>query len=345
MADLLPVKNLLLRPIFMLVVLVCFGLPACQTTAPDNSAGVAQTTATRTPFQAVSATVVVPPTMPATAAASMTAQPTATNTNIPATASALPTSTLTPEPANTSTPEPEQCSEITGRIEEKETAFQADGTPFNFRVYLPPCFDSRTGAPYPTLYMIHGQTFSDDQWQRLGIAEAADEMISSGNAPPFMIIMPREPNTFADIYLSSFYSDVTDGLVGWVDDQYPTCAQRECRAIGGLSRGGAWALYMGFTRWELFGAVGAHSTPPFNTTPRDFPGWVQQIPPDSLPRVYMDIGRSDPYLSYASAMESQMVDLGVPHEWYLFNGTHNEEYWSEHVDGYLVWYTQPWHNP
>ena len=31
-----------------------------------------------------------------------------------------------------------------------------------------------------------------------------------------------------------------------------------------------------------------------------------------------------------------------PHEWYLFNGTHDEAYWSAHVEDYLEWYTRPW---
>ena len=37
-----------------------------------------------------------------------------------------------------------------------------------------------------------------------------------------------------------------------------------------------------------------------------------------------------------------MVENGVPHEWYLFNGTHEEAYWSAHVNDCLTWYVQPW---
>lgn len=191
--------------------------------------------------------------------------------------------------------------------------------------------------------MIHGQTYQDDQWERLGIGSAADALIAAGQAP-FLIVMPREPDTFADIYVSSFSHDVTDGLIPWIDANYPTCSERSCRAIGGLSRGGAWALHLGITHWDLFGAIGLHSTPPFNTTPGMLATWLQEIPADQLPRIYIDIGRNDPYLYMANALETQLVENNVPHEWYLFTGSHNEEYWSSHVSDYLQWYAQPWTN-
>lgn len=302
----------------LLIALACGWLTGCQFDL-DGSGGAQPPDATRTPFL---------PALPAPVEAGSTPQP-------------LPPDMATGLPPE-SAAQPSQCRETAGRIEEYEETFTAGGEPFTFRVYLPPCFGSADGAPYPVLYMIHGQTYADDQWQRLGIGEAADALIASGGAPPFLIVMPREVDTFADIYRSSFSSDVIDGLVPWIDEHYPTCASRDCRAIGGLSRGGAWALHLGFQNWELFSAIGAHSTPPFNTTPREFPAWVQQIPAGSLPRVYMDIGRGDPYLSLASAFEAQLVEQRVPHEWYLFNGTHDEAYWSAHVKDYLAWYAYNW---
>jgi enterochelin esterase-like enzyme len=101
-------------------------------------------------------------------------------------------------------------------------------------------------------------------------------------------------------------------------------------------------LHLGFTRWDLFGSVGLHSTPPFNTDPGLFPAWLSKIPADQIPRVFMDSGRRDAFLSMSSAFEAELVDNGVPHEWYLFNGQHDEEYWSAHVADYLTWYAEPW---
>ena len=308
---------------FMLILALfglCTGLAACQafpqvSILVQGAAGTQPVTST--PFQAQSPTL--PPTLTLTP-------------------SLVPTSTLIPSP----TPLP--CNTQAGKIEPQEVQFADSGGPFDFQVYTPPCFNQEASARYPVLYMIHGQTYNDDQWGRLGVGAAADALINAHKAPPFLIVMPEEENTYADIYAESFGSDVTDRLVPWIDAHYPTCADRSCRAIGGLSRGGAWALRLGFTHPALFGAIGLHSTPPFNTDPGLFPIWVRDISADQMPRVYMDIGRGDPFLSMASAFEAQLVHYNVPHEWYLFNGTHEEAYWSAHVAEYLEWYTQPWKN-
>ena len=110
----------------------------------------------------------------------------------------------------------------------------------------------------------------EDQWDRLGLDEAADAMIMANEAPPFLIVMPLEVNTYEDIYTASFSKDLVEGLVPWMDANYSTCAERTCRAIGGLSRGGAWALRLGFLHWDIFGSVGLHSTPPFTADPNQF---------------------------------------------------------------------------
>lgn len=294
-------------------------LPACQGANPVigqiQGAASAPLTVTGTPFQAQSPT----------------ALPTVTLT-----------STLAPTDTPVPSPTPQPCTEQVGKIEAREVQLPTSDTPFDFRVYTPPCFSQNPSLRYPVLYMIHGQTYKDDQWERLGIGTAADALINAHQAPPFLIVMPEEKNTYADIYVESFGRDVTDGLVPWIDAHYPTCAERACRAIGGLSRGGAWALHLGFTHTALFSAIGLHSTPPFNTDPGLFPIWVRDIPDGQMPRVYMDIGKGDPFLSMASAFEAQLVRYNVPHEWYLFNGTHEEAYWSAHVADYLEWYTRPW---
>ena len=127
-------------------------------------------------------------------------------------------------------------------------------------------------------------------------------------------------------------------LLPWIDATYNTCTDRTCRAIGGLSRGGAWALHLGFSRWDLFGAIGGHSTPPFNGSGDRLSGWLEAIPAGDVPRIYMDIGENDPYRTYAEAFEKRLTGYGVEHVWILNKGTHNEEYWSAHAEEYLRWY-------
>ena len=299
-----------MRRIFLtaVTILLTLSLSACQVPVISLPVAPLGPTPTRTPFQALSPT---------------------------------PSPTLTRTPTVTPTTTPVPCLEKNGTFEDFKIAFQP-GQPFTFRVYTPPCFDPDPQVRYPVLYMIHGQTFAHDQWERLGIGEAADEMILSRTTLPFLIVMPREDDTFSDIYTSIFARDLIGGLVPWIDEHYPTCAERACRAIGGLSRGGAWALRLGFLHWDLFGAVGLHSTPPFIGDPEKFPIWLRDIPAGQAPRLYMDSGNGDAYLVTTTKFENLLVQLNVPHEWYLFNGRHEEQYWSDHVADYLAWYTAPW---
>ena len=58
----------------------------------------------------------------------------------------------------------------------------------------------------------------------------------------------------------------------------------------------------------------------------------------------MDTGKRDYFIDITQQFEKLLVRFNVAHEWTLFDGTHDEEYWSAHVADYLAWYTQPWKN-
>lgn len=256
-------------------------------------------------------------------------------------ASPQPSPTLMPSPTVTALPSPTPLACLTenGRIEQHT---QEEGAPLTYRIYLPPCYGQLAERTYPALYILHGQTYKDDQWDRLGMDEAADAMILARQAPPFLIVMPLEANTLGDVFVTQHGKHVAEELVPWIDDHYATCAERACRAIGGLSRGGAWALNTGFDYWELFSAVGLHSTPPFITGPFRIHRWMESIPADELPRLWLDTGRQDWYIKYTTDLETWLTDEKMPHEWTLFDGTHDEVYWSSHVGDYLEWYTLLW---
>ncbi|RPI80997.1 MAG: hypothetical protein EHM41_21540 [Chloroflexi bacterium] len=216
-----------------------------------------------------------------------------------------------------------------------------------FRVYLPPCYDRETEISYPVLYLIHGQSYNDDQWDRLGADEAADRLISRGETPPFLIVMPRDRELNTQPDTNMFGESVVTELVPWIDEHYRTLPEREYRAVGGLSRGGGWALHIALKDWQHFGALGTHSLAIFWDDTYHIKRWLSEIPQDQMPRIYMDIGHRD----RSSLMESNiwfedlLTQRGIPHEWHLFTGYHEEKYWQEHVEEYLRWYTEAWPLP
>jgi enterochelin esterase-like enzyme len=205
------------------------------------------------------------------------------------------------------------------------------------RVHLPPCYESSGKTRYPVLYLLHGQGFTSDQWERLGFIESADKRVLAGSQP-FIIVLPAEENTAANPFESGFGSALSSALVPQVDATYATCPQRTCRAIGGLSRGASWAVTIGLKNWGQFGIIGAHSFPPFFGLDRELPGLLSSIAPGQTPHMYLDIGFDDPYRAPAAAFEAILTRYGIPHEYYLNAGGHDEAYWGKHVPAYVEWY-------
>ena len=257
------------------------------------------------------------------------------------TLTALPTHTASPIPSLSPSPTSLACLTSPGRVEEGN--LDSTNPPQKFRIYLPPCYDEKTYERYPVLYLLHGQTYTDDQWIRLGAVNVADDLILSGNSVPFIIVFPD------DRYWNlppgaGFGQRLVEALIPHIDDAYRTLTDRNHRAIGGLSRGAGWALRLGLTRWDLFGTIGLHSLAVLQTDASEIRSWLADIPPSSRPRVFMDIGDNDQEYEMAGGVEEQFTDFGLPHEWHLYTGAHTEEYWSAHVEEYLRWYVEAWNN-
>ena len=215
--------------------------------------------------------------------------------------------------------------------------------PLVFRIYLPPCYEEQPERSYPVLYLIHGQTYTDTQWDRLGVPETADKLINAGDTVPFIVVMPRD-RVWLEPTEDNFGKAVEQSLVPWIDEHYRTIPDREHRAIGGLSRGAAWAVHIGLSRWDLFSAVGVHSGFVFYSDYQPIYLWVYNTPPGMFPRIYMDIGDKDrPEIADGAAwLEDFLTRFDIPHEWHLFSGEHDETYWSAHVEDYLRWYSMEW---
>lgn len=319
-------ENQLLNRIMLILLglLLTFGTSACR---PEVSSQ---------PDPATSQTI--QPSAEPTATPTMSATPGPTNT-------ATTEPTLTPTPTSTITPSPTPlaCWQQGGKIVTGQVQTELLPLPLDFRVYLPPCYQQERERRYPVLYLIHGQSFNDDQWDRLGADESADRLVADGQVSPFLIVMPRD-RVWSQPTEDMFGQAVVQALIPWIDQNYRTRTERQYRAVGGLSRGAGWALHLGFSQWELFGSIGMHSLPVFWTDLPDIKPWLDFLTPDLLPRIYMDIGEKDRPQILKSTLwfEGLLTEKGIPHEWHLYPGYHEEAYWEAHVEEYVRWYAEEW---
>lgn len=253
-----------------------------------------------------------------------------------------PTATITPSPlppTDTPTPTPLGCLSQPGRLE--SGSLQETKPPQDFIIYLPHCYDEMPDLRYPVLYLLHGQTYTDDQWIRIGAVDAADKLILSGEAASFIIVFPddRYWNTVAG---SGFGDRLINNLIPYVDQHYRTLADRNHRALGGMSRGAGWTLHLGLTQWQLFGTLGLHSPAIFVDDRPFLKQLLTSVPPAAWPRIFMDSGDNDRELGNNLEFEALLTKYRVPHEWHLYSGAHDEKYWSAHVEEYIRWYAKGW---
>ena len=211
-----------------------------------------------------------------------------------------------------------------------------------FSVYFPPCYSKEKLSGYPVLYALHGQNFNDEMWTDLGAAETADTLILSGAVEPFLIVMPYEEFFFREAEGSGFPRALIEEIIPWVEGSLNVCTEKTCRAIGGISRGASWAMRIGLAEWDFFGSIGAHSLPTFLGDIGRLPERLDEVPYGEEPRIYLDTGRFDPEVKKAYRFENVLNEKGIPHEWHLNEGRHNEVYWGEQMDAYLCWYAAGW---
>jgi enterochelin esterase family protein len=130
-------------------------------------------------------------------------------------------------------------------------------------VYTPPGYDREPQRRYPVLYLQHGAGESERAWTAQGRANfILDNLIAVGKAKPMLIVMENGyaakagsgpvPGTRGN---DAFAQLVVQDLVPFVDSNFQTVADRDHRAIAGLSMGAGQALQIGLSNLDLFAYI------------------------------------------------------------------------------------------
>jgi len=285
----------------------------------------------------------------------ITNQPTAT---VPPTITPTPTITRTPFPTETPdftpTPTAFPCEDEAGQIVpfSQNPSDVAGGENLRFNVYLPPCYQ-QSGARFPSVILLHGLSYREQQWEDLGMIEALDAGILNGTLAPMVLVMPYLGN-FGQVNQfppdPSYETHILEELVPLLETNFCLWQNPAYRAIGGISRGGFWAYSIAMRHPDVFGVVGGHSAffsgdtvsipPPFN--PLELAVDDETLASEGL-RMYLDNGASDSSGPSQQTFSSRLTANGVPHTYVVHPvGEHNNEYWTEHVEEYLAFYGETW---
>jgi enterochelin esterase-like enzyme len=252
------------------------------------------------------------------------------------TINATATSPPSPTPLPTIEPSPTACAETRGRMISDRIPSSTLRQPIDARIYLPPCYRA-SDERYPVLYLFHGLNFTEDQWERLGVPATADQLIAAGEIAPLIVVMPRDQG---DTWLDPAF--VTE-VLPFIDGRYRTLAEREFRAIGGLSRGAGWSVHLGLHYPEHFSRVGAHSPALFYDDENSLIEWMNRISRSGVwPAVYVDIGQGDARQQSAFWLDQHLEWFKFGHTYILRPGDHSEKYWSTHLPEYLRFYAGEW---
>jgi len=282
--------------------------------------------------------------MVVTAVPSQTPLPTLTPTFTP-------TLTPTPTAAATATPTPRPCLAEGGRIE----AFRENLSPsvnenLRYRVYIPPCYQE-AARRYPVTYLLHGASYRESQWEDIGAIRVLEQAMRLGTLGPMILVMPYtgnigNTNTFPP--QASYETVLLDELIPAIDRDFCTIRNRDHRAIGGISRGGFWAMSVALRHPDRFGAAGGHSAAldATNAPPANNPLDLARNAPllDDVPvRIYIDNGADDFAGLALQTFSNRLTDRQIAHTYSIFpTGGHDEDYWSSHVGEYLAFYGREW---
>ena len=148
-------------------------------------------------------------------------------------------------------------------------------------VYLPPQYDSSPKERYPVLYLQHGGGEDETGWIRQGHANfILDNLIASRTSKPMIIVMAygyarRAGQPLPDLsgkpfgspemrqamqeMASAFEDDMVQALIPHVDSTFRTMADRDHRAMAGLSMGGMQTFQVTLDHLDLFSYIGGFS--------------------------------------------------------------------------------------
>ncbi|MFS2140479.1 alpha/beta hydrolase [Duganella sp. Dugasp56] len=230
-----------------------------------------------------------------------------------------------------------------GRVEEFSYDSPVTGTRRKANVYLPAGYSAE--RRYPVLYLLHGFGGTLDDWRYYVRSNAVlDNLLADGKVVRMIVVMPNgraraddkpppPERSFTPEHIAAFAAferELMETLIPAIDRQYPTLADRQHRAIAGLSMGGGQALNFGLGHQESFSWVGGFSSAP-NTAA------AAVLLPDAarartqLRMLYLSCGSQDGLFHISQDFHRYLKSSAIPHVWNVDPYSHDRDSWAENL--------------
>ncbi|HYW48581.1 MAG TPA: alpha/beta hydrolase-fold protein [Bryobacteraceae bacterium] len=208
-------------------------------------------------------------------------------------------------------------------------------------VYTPPGYNPASATRYPALYLFHGANADETAWIRFGHANLIlDNLLAAQQAKPFVVVMPfgygitpgspRPAGAAPADNTALFSRDLIEDVIPLVQSQYRVTADRDHRAIAGLSMGGGESLGIGLNHLDLFGWVAGFSAA---LRPPDFEKTYGGLPGDpKLHLLWIGCGTEDSLFAASKSFSEFLAARKIKHTFRESPGAHTWMVWRRYLN-------------
>lgn len=205
-------------------------------------------------------------------------------------------------------------------------------------IYTPPGYSKK--IKYPVLYLLHGIGGDEKEWLNGGKPQVIlDNLYANGKIEPMIVVMPngramKDDRAGGNIMaqdkvqaFATFEKDLLSDLIPFIEKKYPVLADREHRAIAGLSMGGGQSLNFGLGNLDKFAWIGGFSSAPNTKTPQELVPDLEAAK-EKIKLLYLSCGASDGLISFSKRLHDYLIKNDVPHIYFIEPGVHDFKVWK-----------------
>jgi enterochelin esterase-like enzyme len=211
-------------------------------------------------------------------------------------------------------------------------------------VYTPPGYDA-ADTRYPVLYLQHGAGEDERSWSTQGRMNfILDNLIAEERAKPMIVVTDRgyaerqaadeeadqRPAGRGRAFRFQAFEDVLIGeLVPAIDANFRTLADRDHRAMAGLSMGSMQTMQIGLAHLDKFSHLGVFSLPPIREfdIQTSYGGAFQdaQAFNDRVHLLWFGAGTAEErFASAVRDIDGKLTEAGISHVVFESEGTSHE---------------------